>query len=224
MKVQLIGRAGAGKDTFAKMLQSSFYEDHMVHMSIERFAAPLKRAAEVAFGHDFDNRMVKEAAVPVAPIDIKIAIELYNSIIGDEVSDGSEFPTVMSPRFFQQKLGVLTKQKLGERAFVHPLKCMDDIIITDTRFVEEIIDKEDTFVFFLYRENMEFVQDHPSEKLATDLLNEVKEFNERFSYPMVETCLPGIEAPINILYAETLDEAREVAKTVAENLMEGVYA
>ena len=63
MRVGIIGFAGSGKDTIAKMLQEQLWEQGYC-CGIERFASPLKDLARAVFGNDFDDRSVKEVLVP----------------------------------------------------------------------------------------------------------------------------------------------------------------
>ena len=54
MQIAMIGLAGAGKDTSALILQRVLKERGMDFI-IDRYAAPLKRAAREVFGKDFDD-------------------------------------------------------------------------------------------------------------------------------------------------------------------------
>lgn len=67
MKIGIVGIAGAGKDTFAKMLQEEMHKIGVIDKNtvIMRYAYHLKKCAELAFGTAFDDRDVKDESVPV---------------------------------------------------------------------------------------------------------------------------------------------------------------
>ena len=117
MRVGIIGFAGSGKDTIAKMLQEQLWEQGAC-CGIERFASPLKELAQAVFGDDFDERDVKEVLVPfthemkqVAYSEIKAA---QMQLLGDAQDLGKNFDVLLdellikdliSPRTFQQYVG-----------------------------------------------------------------------------------------------------------------------
>ncbi len=149
MKIGFIGLAGSGKDTVAAMVAEQLRakgED----FKIERFASPLKRAAELIFGSKFDDRDVKEVTVPIDPDAVlqhtffilqevlkfnseqmDKAGELYAETIGlyDE----------LSPRKYQQLLGSDIVREIDENVWAKRLNAVEySMVIPDVRFPQEV--------------------------------------------------------------------------------------
>lgn len=174
----ILGLAGAGKDTAAL----GILKDHDI--TIERLAAPLKRAAEKVFGPDFDDRSVKEVPVLInsnpghthryfaaeelfhelnfSLAEYRVAWRAYSEVIGQLVE--------MSPRQFQQLLGTEVVRAARPNAFVECIQNRESdvpAVVVDTRFENELQDVN----FLIVRPGLcnEEPPVHASEVLAWEL-------------------------------------------------------
>jgi hypothetical protein len=182
MKIGIIGRAGAGKDTVANILRDE------CGFVVERFADPLKRAALSVFGATFDDRNVKEVSQFVTEdmydrmIDATIALcHDLNFTSALELAVQDRFFQVlnceggpMSPRRFQQLLGSDCIRAVCPNAFVDRVAYADQhnlsfIAIPDVRFENEL----QTQNILVYRPGVAEVAAHPSEVLAQRLYESV---------------------------------------------------
>lgn len=192
MKIGFVGLAGAGKDTAAEILAAG------IGYKIDRFAAPLKAAAELVFGPDFDKREVKEVPVHITlglfDDMMDAAFACSYALFGDDQaklnSAGVLFDRVfavydpmrlepvefISPRTFQQLLGTEVMRQVKDSCFRDRLFTLDNVLIPDVRFANEldVCDK----VFLIVREGQpvpDVTKVHVSEVLA--VVN-TKAFNE----------------------------------------------
>lgn len=189
MRIGIMGVAGAGKDTFAALLQQ-----HLEGAVLDRFAAPLKDAARLVFGERFDDRDVKEVKVPVTAA-------LYDSMIlgailccealsfTDEEEDRAsacffesalglldpdmwhESPPTVSPREYQQYLGTEGVRRVRQSAFADRVAGRTEpyVLVPDCRFLNEaqavqpvvLVVRESTFPSIR--------PEHSSEHLSWDL-------------------------------------------------------
>ena len=178
MKLGLIGLAGAGKDTAAVIMQRILKEQTGEHYTIERYAGLLKTCARRVFGDNFDNRDVKEVMIPVTKElhDLMIAVTSYcqrelgirdadiarwHSLCNKHLGSLSE----VSPRLFQQLLGTEVGRAINTDVWVNYLHSQDyDMIITDCRFPNELVDKNILIIRHDVPENI-----HSSEEFAAKL-------------------------------------------------------
>lgn len=149
MKIGLIGLAGAGKDTTALILQRVLAEQGM-NFIIDRYAAPLKRAAREVFGANFDERDVKEVPVRVNQDRmIEATFKCLNSLGFTDVEHDKaselffeHMPVGLpiSPREYQQILGTEVVRAVRTSAWVDRIRAIKDknIIIPDSRFENEV--------------------------------------------------------------------------------------
>ena len=185
MRVGIIGFAGSGKDTIAKMLQEQLLEQGYC-CGIERFASPLKDLARAVFGDDFDDRSVKEVLVPfthemkqVAYSEIKAAQMQLLSVTQeenqkfDELLDELLIKDLISPRTFQQYVGTDLFRAIKPTVWVDATqaktKSTGIILIPDVRFGDEaaICDA----LILVNRPGIDAVESHVSEKLAHDFMH-----------------------------------------------------
>ena len=185
MRVGIIGFAGSGKDTIAKMLQEQLWEQGYC-CGIERFASPLKDLARAVFGNDFDDRSVKEVLVPfthemkqVAYSEIKAAQMQLLSVTQeenqkfDELLDELLIKDLISPRTFQQYVGTDLFRAIKPTVWVDATqaktKSTGIILIPDVRFGDEaaICDA----LILVNRPGIDAVESHVSEKLAHDFMH-----------------------------------------------------
>lgn len=176
MKIGLIGLAGAGKDTVAEIIRSEF------GYAVDRFAKPLKEAAEKAFGPYFDDRVIKE-------IQVHMDDELYRDVLygcaglfrllGKEgeaeawrlfdkhiaplYHDGGD----LSPREFQQIVGTEIVRKINPEFFVQRMQGMQgNLVCPDVRFLNELVFDLHILVVRPAAFNPHEVPPHESEHLA----------------------------------------------------------
>lgn len=175
MRIGIVGLAGAGKDTFGEML--------LRHMGgsyrLDKFAKPLKEAARIVFGDDFDDRDLKEVDRPFRYHKVGSALNYLREELGltpDEydiacraAADHLFHYHALSSRRFQQILGSEIIRGARSSAWTDRLACMDNIIATDVRFQNEL----ELFdaVVLVTRPGVVRVNDHPSEDLADRLTN-----------------------------------------------------
>ena len=189
MKIGIMGLAGAGKDTFAEELLK-----HLPGARIDRFASPLKKAAEYVFGPYFDDRVVKEKRIPVTASTYDRMIEgamqvcnelgfteqeeeaaslyFFESALGEKDPDlylsCEDLPRI-SPREYQQLLGTEVIRKVRETAFSDRIKNMQGmVLLTDCRFSTEV--QAVDYVLLVVRESVYGARpEHSSEHLSWDL-------------------------------------------------------
>lgn len=178
MKLGLIGLAGAGKDTAAVIMQRILKEQTGEHYTIERYAGLLKTCARKVFGDSFDNRDVKEVMIPVTKElhDKIIAVTSYCclrlGLFGDDINLWHSLCTKhlgglaeISPRLFQQLLGTEVGRAVDSNIWVDYLHSQDyNMIITDCRFPNELVDKNILIIRHDVPENI-----HSSEEFAAQL-------------------------------------------------------
>lgn len=163
MRIIVFGLAGAGKDTVANMLL-----EHLPDAKVTKFAKKIKEVALSIFGEDFDKRDVKEVATSVKLFDTYGACGLlFRELWEDpQMSDAAlkrccevlvEYDPQdtgyvrLSPRKFQQLLGTEIVRYIEEDTWINATKKEtsgeDTFIITDGRFENEILSKEDKLVY-----------------------------------------------------------------------------
>lgn len=189
MKIGIMGVAGAGKDTFAALLQK-----HLEGAVLDRFAAPLKEAAMYVFGKDFDNRIVKETQVPVTSelFDrmVEGAIQCCSALGFTEEEENTascafycgklghldphlfhESPPKVSPREYQQYLGTEVVRGVRESAFADRIAGRKEpfVLVPDCRFLNEV-QCVDSCVLVVRERTFPAVRpEHKSEHLSWDL-------------------------------------------------------
>lgn len=180
MKVAILGLAGAGKDTVAKMIHDVTKEK----FAITRFAEPLKRASLSVFGTQHDDRDQKNKAVPVTPklsLDMEIAAagtcqsltENYIRIndMRNNYLNHFESLSAVSPRLYQQLLGTEVIRAVCPDAFVDRVKRLNgNWVVPDCRFENELLDVN----IIVYRPDCEWL-DHESEDFTQWLYSWIQE-------------------------------------------------
>lgn len=147
-KIVLLGLPGAGKDTVADFwCKGSFFQK-------ERFAAPLKAAAERVFGEGFDTRLGKEFPVHLTDHQRDILIAATFDCLVELGFDDNEISRAeehffewyaeeghlqVSPRRYQNVLGTYVVRKVRPDAFTQRLEADTgrDLVIADARFLNE---------------------------------------------------------------------------------------
>ena len=184
MRVGIIGFAGSGKDTVAKLLQKQLWERGYC-CGIERFASPLKNIAHAVFGDDFDERDVKEVLVPFthemkmfAARAITVAqMQLLEMSREDNLKfymllDELLIKDLISPRTFQQYVGTDLFRAIKPTVWVDATREKTEstsfVLLPDVRFEDEesICDA----LIVVNRPGISAVESHVSEKLASDFL------------------------------------------------------
>lgn len=140
--IGITGRAGAGKDTLAEMLDMAFFRMHKPKStSIKSFAAPLKTATATLFDLSHQHmvdRFLKETPLPE--------------------HDG------LSPRQLLQRLGSAIRNEFGGRPFINLMRnritesADDVIIIPDVRYQNEaefILSYPDSILVVVTRPSLE---------------------------------------------------------------------
>lgn len=177
-KIGLVGLAGSGKDTAALLLQRVLAEQGK-HFTIDRYAALLKKCAQMAFGDNFDDRDVKEEMVFVTPTLADKMIDATDYCQYELGLSGAEFKTWntlctqhldkltwVSPRLFQQLLGTEVGRALNPNIWVDYLKTHKySVIVPDVRFDNELLDIN----ILITRSAIPFGKLHTSEVLAAEL-------------------------------------------------------
>lgn len=219
MKIALLGLAGAGKDTTAELIHKLTNHD----FKIDRFAAPLKRAAEYVFGPTFDERDEKNLqhkwrSTPKADRGVQAAYDMCQSLhftdaeldkAGELYFEVIDPKLMLSPREYQQLLGTEVVRHVNEHAFVDRIKKLEgNWAIPDARFANELLDVN----VFVYKPDLEFLP-HESEKLAQELQCMVQEHQ-----PVMQLLHPqyGI---IRVLYnTGTIDDLESDVKYLLNTL------
>lgn len=176
MQIGLIGLAGAGKDTTALIVQRVLHEQGL-KFEIDRYSAPLKKAARLVFGNRFDDRDYKELPVSV---DTDTMIEVVHECLHALKFTAAEheqachnffehmpLSTPISPRLFQQILGTEVVRNVRKTAWVDRIRGIKDhnVIITDVRFENEV-----TFSNMFVKRFKDVPRPlHPSEHFAWDM-------------------------------------------------------
>lgn len=179
LTVGILGLAGAGKDTFASMLQeelSKLGQD----FKIDRYARPIKGLTSRIFGltlDEIEHRVTKELPTRISlglllkecyicleellkfnPRELQLAEELmYKYFAGC---------TELSPRQFQQHFGTDVVRAVRPNAWVDILQERDEnLIVPDVRFENELCDIN----FLIMREDYAYEPTHSSEYFAWSL-------------------------------------------------------
>lgn len=210
--IGILGLAGAGKDTVGAAIR----RDHDV--VLERFAAPLKDAARLVFGEDFDERDVKETPVGL-PLHMRMRmyeaqerlfteLRFSNPQIAKAQSLCSSFfdqELQLSPRKYQQVLGTEVVRSIRPRAFIERVthgeyEC--PVLVTDCRYENELGEKN----YLVIRPGLWNAEKpgHESEHLAWEL-----ERHWRRHYDVVETTIAHFGAVFNILLNKSTQAALE---------------
>lgn len=169
-RIGITGLAGAGKDTVGAILA-----EHMPAYYKTSYAAPLRRAAAMLFGHSDES--LKSTPVYVnakAHRHLVQAIEhlcaemqLPYGVLMQECNDLLEQRS-LSPRKFMQMLGSAVR-RIDEDAFIKHLQTQPQRqIVCDVRFPNELCDVN----ILVVRPECAAMQ-HPSEQYAKDLTDAV---------------------------------------------------
>lgn len=179
MHVGILGLAGSGKDTFAKMLQEELAT--LGHcFSLESYAKPLKVLTSIIFDltlDELEDRELKETPKEIdpdyavqavfnllnktlqfTPEELETASEKYFEVLGNK--------TYLSPREFQQLFGTDVVRATKSTAWVDYLQAKKgNLIVTDVRFENELCDHN----FLIMGQTGNSRPGHPSEHYAWDL-------------------------------------------------------
>ena len=179
MHVGILGLAGSGKDTFAKMLQEELAT--LGHcFALESYAKPLKVLTSIIFDltlDELEDRELKETPKEIdpdyavqavfnllnktlqfTPEELETASEKYFEVLGNK--------TNLSPREFQQLFGTDVVRATKSTAWVDYLQAKEgNLIVTDVRFENELCGEN----FLLHRHQLAPRPTHPSEHLSWDL-------------------------------------------------------
>ena len=187
LKVGILGLAGAGKDTFASMLQEELSK--LGHdFKIDRYARPIKELTSSIFGLTLDE--VEHRVTKELPTRISLAVLLNecNAMLQytlkfnpREVEQAQDLLykyfagcTALSPRQFQQYFGTDVVRAVRPNAWVDILQERDEnLIVPDVRFENELCDIN----FLIMREQYTPEPTHSSEYFAWSL-------EHRTTYPL----------------------------------------
>lgn len=216
MHVGVLGLAGSGKDTFAKMLQEELI--NLGHQfSLESYAKPLKVLTSTIFDltlDELEDRGLKETPKEIDPdYAVQAVFNLVNKTLQftpDELETASEKyfevlgnKTYLSPREFQQLFGTDVVRATKSTAWVDYLQAKKgNLIVTDVRFKNEVCDIN----FLIMREQYVPKPTHTSEHLAWSLEN-------RTEYP-----INTVDYYIDNAKGTTLQELQLVAKRHAHRV------
>lgn len=192
--IGMIGLAGAGKDTVAEMLRDALVKKGKT-VRIDRFAALLKQATEIAIGPDFDDRATKEDNRMVPWTGIRPALAMLARELGlsfQALSDAASkafYPYQMSSEYlqissrrFQQLIGTDVVRSVKDSAWVDYIcnkhYTEDVVIIADCRFPNEELRLPCTI--FVHRPGVE-VQEHISEKMAGEYADKFQAYQRSMS-------------------------------------------
>lgn len=216
MHVGILGLAGSGKDTFAKMLQEELLA--LGHtFSLESYAKPLKVLTSIIFDltlDELEDRELKETPKEIdpdyavqavfnllnktlqfTPEELETASEKYFEVLGNK--------TYLSPREFQQLFGTDVVRATKSTAWVDYLQAKKgNLIVTDVRFENELCGMN----FLLMREQYVPEPTHVSEHFAWSLEN-------RTEYP-----INTVDYYIDNAKGTTLQELQTVAKRHAHRV------
>lgn len=197
MKIGLIGLAGAGKDTFALMLQEAL-RAHGREFVIDRYAAPLKDLASKVFGYtleQIEDRDLKEKPVQFRRDEaIDHVFHCLENVLkfNDEQMDEAShlyFETfqgcrAMSPREFLQLFGTEVVRKVDKDAWRNRLQNQSgDFLVPDVRFGNEVLD----FNILIKRYVPPTKPTHSSEHLAYDLCTDASLCSEHADFIIFNT-------------------------------------
>lgn len=137
--IGITGRAGAGKDTLAEMLDMEFYNTIPKSITgIKSFAAPLKTAAAILFDltiyHTLD-RELKETPMPE-----------HNGLC---------------PRQMLQKLGSAVRKEFGGSPFINLMKNRIDEAKEDVIIIPDVRYQNEAEFILSYTDSMLIVIDRP---------------------------------------------------------------
>ena len=154
MHIGILGLAGSGKDTFAKMLQEELATlGH--YFSLESYARPLKVLTSTIFDltlDELEDRELKETPKEIDPdYAVQAVFNLLNKTLQftpDELETASEKyfevlgnKTYLSPREFQQLFGTDVVRATKSTAWVDYLQAKKgNLVVTDVRFENELCD------------------------------------------------------------------------------------
>lgn len=157
LKVGILGLAGAGKDTFASMLQEELSK--LGHdFKIDRYARPIKELTADIFNltlDELEDRVLKEAPRAVSTThllrtcstfllwlfqdnheDYTVAMELLQAYF-----TSNSHNTLTTVRLFQQYFGTDVVRAVRPNAWVDILQERDEnLIVPDVRFENELCD------------------------------------------------------------------------------------
>lgn len=179
IKIGILGLAGAGKSTFAELLQTALLERGHT-FSLDSYARPLKVLASVVFGctlEQLEDRVFKETPQDICPVYAEeAAYNLLEYILKFDVQEYQKatalYSTVLggrdniSPREFLQLFGTDVVRAVREDAWVQYLQRKEgNLIVPDVRFENELCD-----VNILIMREVDVPRPvHPSEQYAWDL-------------------------------------------------------
>lgn len=197
MKIGLIGLAGAGKDTFAVMLQEALAL-HGREFKIDRYAGPLKDLASKVFGltlEQIEDREIKEKPIQFRrdeAIDhvfhcLQNVLKFNDTQMDDaahlyfETFQGSR---AMSPREFLQLFGTEVVRRVDPDAWRNRLQNQSgDFLVPDVRFGNEVLD----FNILIKRYTPPNRPEHSSEHLAWDLCTDASLCSEHADFIIFNT-------------------------------------
>lgn len=217
MKVAILGLIGAGKDTFATMLQQELENSGRTFV-IDRFARPLKELTAKVFSLSLDeleDRFIKEKPVQV-PRDVMLdrVFECLVDVLqfnNEELDKASELyfehfgsARAISPREFQQVFGTDVVRATKPSAWVDYLQAKPhNIIVTDARFSNELCD---------YNLLVERFREVPKPQHSS----------EHYAWELQFGTAPHWSLPldyVNNFKPTTLDELRVQAKKITQTII-----
>lgn len=221
MQVGILGLAGSGKDTFAKMLQEELATlGH--NFSLESYAKPLKVLTSTIFNltlDELEDRALKETPKEIDPdYAIQAVFNLLNKTLQftpEELETASEKyfevlgnKTNLSPREFQQLFGTDVVRATKSTAWVDYLQAKKgNLIVTDVRFENELCGYD----YIVQRFKGTTRPLHTSEQFAWDLQNDE---DTRFLYDIPQV----INYESDWTLADLQYQAKQYAKFLSEEL------
>lgn len=186
MKIGILGLVGAGKDTFALILQ-----EHLSEFTIDKYAAPLKKLTARVFNCSLTSLECHKFKEQPKQLDRDLLTDEVFSFLtcelnfDDEQMDKSAelffnyfgSARAISPREFMQLFGTDVVRAVKPTAWRDYLQDKDqNLIVGDVRFANELCD-----VNILIRRFKGIPKPaHKSEHYAYDLQFEHPQFNEHF--------------------------------------------
>ena len=220
MKVAILGLIGAGKDTFATMLQQELENSGRTFV-IDKFARPLKELTSKVFNlslEELEDRVIKEFAVQVnRDLMVEQVFHTLSTVLqfsDEELEKASELyfehfcsARAISPREFQQVFGTDVVRATKPSAWVDYLQSKPhDIIVTDCRFSNELCDLN----YLVERFEAVSRPQHSSEHFAWDL-QYVDDYYMHFDVVQV------LNYPAYHYLTDLRTQARYAAKTILRN-------
>ena len=217
MHVGILGLAGSGKDTFAKMLQEELAT--LGHsFTLESYAKPLKVLTSTIFDltlDELEDRELKETPKEIDPdYAIQAVFNLLNKTVQftpDELETASEkyFEVLdkpyLSPREFQQLFGTEVVRATKSTAWVDYLQAKKgNLIVTDVRFENELCAYNILITGRIGLDVRTTRPEHSSEHYAWDLENDYN------------TLLPDTLDVVENIKIDGFEPLREKAKQQAE--------